>query len=70
MEAGLSRKGKEWEMAEAGPSRKGKEWETVAGSSMREALEQALQMMERGADQVKAGAKLLWVLLLGEPFAI
>jgi hypothetical protein len=68
-EAGPSRKGKERATAEAGPSRKGKERET-AGSSGKEALEQALQMMERGADQVKAGAELLRMLLLGEPSAV
>ena len=57
--------------AEAGPSRKGKERATAeAGSSVKEALEQALQMMERGADQVKAGAELLRMLLLGEPSAV
>ena len=55
--------------AEAGPSRKGKERET-AGSSGKEALEQALRMMERGADQVKAGAGLLRTLLLGEPSVV
>ena len=42
----------------------------VAGLSMKEALEQVLQMMEKGADQVKAGAELLRVLLLGEPFTV
>ena len=50
---------------EAGPSRKGKERETAPGVSGREALERALEMMERGADQVKAGAELLRMLLLG-----
>ena len=69
-EAGLGWKGKERETAAAGPSRKGKEREMVAGLSMREALEQALQMMERGADQVKAGAELLRMLLPNEPFTV
>ena len=52
--------------AEAGPSRKGKEREAAREVSGREALDRALEMMERGADQVKAGAELLRMLLLGE----